>query len=363
MTKKKIIIATGGTGGHIFPALSLAKFLISKNLDVILTTDKRGLEYLKLNKNLNIVEISSSPLIKTNFLKLFISILTIIFSIIKSLIFLLFNRPSIIFGMGGYSSFPICIAATFLRIKFVIYENNLIIGKANKYLLPFTKKIFVSFKELEGVNDKYSYKIVEIGNIVRNELINKDFSLENKSFEEIKILVLGGSQAARIFAEELPQIFLKLKKNKILIKVYQQCQKEQNEKLSQFYKNAKLDYEIFNFTNRIFDYYSKVNLVITRSGASVLGELINFKIPFISIPLPTAADNHQYKNAEFYSKKGYGYLLEEKDIKNKLYNLIDSVFYNKSLINNVLTNQKQYSDKDVFNNLFNQLDKIFNEKN
>ena len=117
MTKKKIIIATGGTGGHIFPALSLAKFLISKNLDVILTTDKRGLEYLKLNKNLNIVEIFSSSFIKTNFLKLFISILTIIFSIIKSLIFLLFNRPSIIFGMGGYSSFPICIAATFLRIK------------------------------------------------------------------------------------------------------------------------------------------------------------------------------------------------------------------------------------------------------
>ena len=179
----------------------------------------------------------------------------------------------------------------------------------------------------------------------------------------MKILILGGSQAAKIFAEELPQIFLKLKNNKISIKVYQQCQKKQNEQLSQFYEKTKLDYEIFNFSNRIFDYYSKANLVITRSGASVLGELINFKIPFISIPLPTAADNHQYKNAEFYSKKGYGYLLEEKDIKNKLYDLINSFFNNKSLLNNILTNQKQYSDKDVFNNLFNQLEKIFNEKN
>ena len=181
-------------------------------------------------------------------------------------------------------------------------------------------------KRLEGVNDKYSDKIVRIGNIVREELIIKDFSLEDKIFDEMKILILGGSQAAKIFAEELPQIFLKLKNNKISIKVYQQCQKKQNEQLSQFYKKTKLDYEIFNFSNRIFDYYSKANLVITRSGASVLGELINFKIPFISIPLPTAADNHQYKNAEFYSKKGYGYLLEEKDIKNKLYDLIDSVF-------------------------------------
>ena len=363
MTKKKIIIATGGTGGHIFPALSLANFLISKNFDVKLTSDKRGLEYLKENKNLYITEIPSSPIIKKNFLKLFISILIIIFSMIKSFIFLLSNRPSIIFGMGGYSSFPVCMAATFLGIKFVIYENNLIVGKANKYLLPFAKKIFVSFKEVEGVNDKYSGKIVRIGNIVREELINKDFSLEDKIFDKMKILILGGSQAAKIFAEELPQIFLKLKNNKISIKVYQQCQKKQNEQLTQFYEKAKLDHEIFNFSNKIFDYYSKANLVITRSGASVLGEIINFKIPFISIPLPTAADNHQYKNAEFYSKKGYGYLLEEKDIKNKLYGLINSVFNNKSLLNNILTNQKQYSDKDVFNNLFNQLEKIFNEKN
>ena len=104
------------------------------------------MEYLKVNKNLNITEIPSS-LIKKNFLKLFISILIIIFSIIKSLIFLLSNRPSIIFGMGGYSSFPVCIAATLLRIKFVIYENNLIIGKANKYLLPFAKKILFPLKK------------------------------------------------------------------------------------------------------------------------------------------------------------------------------------------------------------------------
>ena len=75
-------------------------------------------------------------------------------------IYLLFNRPSIVFGMGGYSSFPVCIAATILRIKFVIYENNLIIGKANKYLLPFAKKIFVSYKDLEGIPKKYDNKII-----------------------------------------------------------------------------------------------------------------------------------------------------------------------------------------------------------
>ena len=364
MTKKKILIATGGTGGHIFPAYSLANYLIKENYSVKLTTDKRGLKYLKDYKNFNIIKIVSSPLIKKNILVLFFSVFTIVYAIIKSFFILLFNRPSIVFGMGGYSSFPICIAASILRIKFIIYENNLIIGKANKYLLPFANKIFVSYKELEGVSEKYRKKVFEIGNIVREEIINSSIgSKKINSFDNIKVLVLGGSQAARIFAEELPQIFKKLNNSLTTIKVYQQCQRNQNDHLSKFYKKAKIDFEIFNFTDKIIDYYSKANLVITRSGASVLGELVNIKIPFISIPLPTSADNHQYKNAEFYLKKDYGYLLEEKDIKYKLYDLIHTIFKDKSSIKNILSNQRQYSDKDIFRNLIIQIEKITNEKN
>ena len=266
--------------------------------------------------------------------------------------------------MGGYSSFPICFVAFILRIKFVIYENNLIIGKANKYLLPFAKKIFVSYKELAGIPDKYRDKVVEVGNIVREEIINSNILDDGlKKYDSLNILVLGGSQAAKVFADEFPQIFKKLKNSKIKIKVYQQCQKSQNDQLSKFYSKAQIDFEIFNFTSNIIYYYSKSNLVITRSGASVLGELVNFKIPFISIPLPTSADNHQYKNAEFYSKKGYGIFLEEKDIKNKLYDLIVSTFNDKSKLYSILSNQRQYSDKDIFKNLNIQIENILNEKN
>jgi UDP-N-acetylglucosamine--N-acetylmuramyl-(pentapeptide) pyrophosphoryl-undecaprenol N-acetylglucosamine transferase len=363
MTKKNILIATGGTGGHIFPAIGLANNLLKKNFNIKLTTDARGLKFLKDHKNFKLIKISSSPLIKTTFIKLLISIIVIIFSILQSFLFLLLNRPSIIFGMGGYSSFPICIAASILRIKFVIYENNLIIGKANKYLLPFTKKVFVSYKELEGIPKKYNYKIVEVGNILREEILKLKLNDQKKILDSVKILVLGGSQGAKVFAEKLPYIFEQLNNNEIPIRVYQQCQKKQNDQLSEFYKKAKIDYEIFNFTNRITNYYSKVNLVITRSGASVLGELINFNIPFITIPLPTSADNHQYKNAEFYSKKGYGYLIEEKDIKNKLYNLVKLFFNNKSLKDNIVFKQKQRSDKDFFDKLYIQLERLLDEKN
>ena len=363
MTKKNILIATGGTGGHIFPAISLANNLLKKNFNVKLTTDTRGWNFLKDHKNFKLIKIPSSPLIKTTPIKLLISIMVIIYSIFQSFLFLLLSRPSIIFGMGGYSSFPICIAASILRIKFVIYENNLIIGKANKYLLPFTKKVFVSYKELEGIPRKYNYKIVEVGNILREEILKSKLNDQKNKFDSVKILVLGGSQGAKIFAEKLPYIFEQLKNNEIPIRIYQQCQKKQNDQLSEFYKKAKIDYEIFNFTNRITNYYSKVNLVITRSGASALGEIINFNIPFITIPLPTSADNHQYKNAEFYSKKGYGYLIEEKDIKIKLYNLVELFFNNKSLKDNIVFKQKQHSDKDFFDKLYIQLERLLDEKN
>ncbi len=360
---KKIIIATGGTGGHVFPACSLANYLIKKNFSVKLTTDGRGQRYLKNYKNLDLIKIPASPFKKDNILKIIFSILINFFSFLKSLIFLLKNRPAIIFGMGGYSSFPICIAASVLKIKFVIYENNLIIGRANKYLLPLAKSIFVSYKELEGIPIKYNKKIIQIGNLIREELIDKYSKDEKDNYNIIKILIMGGSQAAKIFAEKLPPIFLKLKNFAIPIKVFQQCQKNQNYILTKYYSEAGIDFEIFNFTDQIGKYYSQSNLVITRSGASVLGELVNFKIPFISIPLPTSADNHQHKNAEFYAKKGYGYLIEEKDLEKKLFGLINSIFKDKSIIDKILSNQRQYSDKDIFKNLNVHIEKILNEKN
>jgi UDP-N-acetylglucosamine--N-acetylmuramyl-(pentapeptide) pyrophosphoryl-undecaprenol N-acetylglucosamine transferase len=266
--------------------------------------------------------------------------------------------------MGGYSSFPVCIAASILRIKFIIYENNLVIGKANKFLLPFAEKIFVSYKELEGISEKYNHKILQIGNIVRENIINSNFKdNQTNSLNEMRILILGGSQAAKSFAEELPIIFDKLRNSKVPLKIYQQCQENQNEQLSHFYKEAKIDFELFNFTDDILNYYSKANLVITRAGASVLGELINCKVPFISIPLPSSADNHQYKNAIFYKNQGYGYFLEEREIKNKLYNMINSFFIDKSLIKNILVKQQQYSDKNVFKNINDYIKKILNGKN
>ena len=114
----------------------------------------------------------------------------ILYSILRSLFFLIINRPKIIFGMGGYASFPICIAASILRIKFLIYENNLIIGKANKYLLPFAEKILISNKEIEGIHHKYKDKVIEIGNIIKKEIINLSKALNKMINKKLAFLFL-----------------------------------------------------------------------------------------------------------------------------------------------------------------------------
>jgi UDP-N-acetylglucosamine--N-acetylmuramyl-(pentapeptide) pyrophosphoryl-undecaprenol N-acetylglucosamine transferase len=347
INKKKIIIATGGTGGHIFPAYSLAKNFIKNSYSVEIVTDKRGLKYLNKHKDMKLIINNSATIFKKNIINLFFSVFTIFFSYIRSLVILYKSKPFVVFGMGGHASFPVCMAARTLNIPFIIYENNIQIGKSNKYLLPFAFKIFVSYQDLIGVKKKYDHKIVVNGNIIREEILN--FKKNNKFNPNIlNILVLGGSQAAESFGELLPKIFEECINENVKIKIYQQCIETQMEKLDTIYKNLNFDFKLFNFTNNISEYFSKAELVITRSGSSVTAELINCNIPFISIPYPHAADDHQNKNATYFEKKGYSLLVKEEDINKKLFPLIKLFYKNKKLLEKMSIEQKKHSDKDVF---------------
>ena len=153
-------------------------------------------------KGAKIIKILSGTIYNNNFLKNIFSFLIIFYSIIKSVFFLLKTKPNFVFGMGGYSSFPVCIAAKLLNFPIVIYENNLHLGKTNRHLLRTACKIFVPYKELEGVPEKYKDKVCEIGNIIRQEILNFGRKSDeiNKN-DELKILILGGSQPLRYLVE------------------------------------------------------------------------------------------------------------------------------------------------------------------
>ena len=263
--------------------------------------------------------------------------------------------------MGGYASFPVCLAGVILRIPFVIYENNLLIGKANRYLTPFAKKIFVSYGDIQGINTKYKSKTIIIGNILRENILNYSITSKDETLKKLNILVLGGSQAAKVFAEKLPDIFIKCKKNNINIKIYQQCLYEQKTELQKKYNNNNISYELFNFTFDIIKYYNLANLVITRAGSSALAELLNCNIPIISIPLTSSSDNHQFINAKYFNEKGFGIMLEEKDVNNGLFNLLQTIHKDKSMLKLIETNQKKHSDKNVFAIIRKEITKLFYE--
>ena len=345
--KDKIIIATGGTGGHIFPAYSLAKNFIKNDYTVEIITDKRGLKYLDKDKNIKLILNNSATIFKKNIINTFFSIFIIFLSYIKSLVILYRAKPLVVFGMGGHASFPVCIAARTLNIPFIIYENNIQIGKSNKYLVPFAFKVFVSYQELVGIKNKYAHKIIVTGNIIREEILN--FKRNNQFMTgTLNILVLGGSQAAKSFGELLPKVFNQCSNENIKIKIFQQCIESQTKKLDEIYKNLDLDFELFNFTNNISEYFSKTELAITRSGSSVTAELINCNIPFISIPYPHASDSHQDKNARYFEQKGYSLSVKEENVDEKLFPLIKKFYKDKKLLDKIIEKQKKHSDKDVF---------------
>ena len=359
--KKKIIIATGGTGGHVFPASSLSDCL-KENFQIEIFSDKRGLRYFKDKENIKII--NSGTIFQKNLFKTILNLNKIIFSIIYSFFYLKKNRPEIVFGMGGYSSFPVCVASYLLKIPVIIYENNLVLGRANKALLPLANKILISTDNISGIDDKYKEKIFVSGYLLRKEIfqLEKDYKKKEDN-EELSVLIMGGSQSAKVFGEKITQVIVQCYKNNIKLKIYQQCLEEQMKSIEEIYSKHKIRFKLFSFSKKLSDHYQNSDLAITRSGASSIAELLNLRIPFIAIPLPSSADDHQLKNALNFQKKGYCFLLEEKFIFPKLFEILEDLNNNREKLFLLKSKMKEHSDRDSLLKVSKFVEKFLNEKN
>ena len=137
---KKIIFSTGGTGGHIFPAVNLMKHFFDKGYEVLLVTDVRGNNFIKNRSKFKSYILKTGTHTNKNFFKRILSFFLIFYSIARSIIILKKEKPDLILGFGGYVSFPISFASKFFNLPLIVYENNMILGRANKYLASFSKK-------------------------------------------------------------------------------------------------------------------------------------------------------------------------------------------------------------------------------
>tara|TARA_Y100001970_G_scaffold95263_1_gene120046 strand:+ start:11537 stop:12625 length:1089 start_codon:yes stop_codon:yes gene_type:complete len=359
--KKRIIIATGGTGGHVFPASSLSNYLKDK-FEIEIFSDKRGLKYFQNKKNVKIINTGS--IFQKNLFKVILNLGKIILATIYSFFYLKKNNPKLVLGMGGYSSFPVCVASYLLKIPIIIYENNQVLGRANRALLPIVKKILVCNKNILGINKKYSEKIFVSGYLLREEIFElKKNNNKKKNNQELSVLIMGGSQSAKVFGEKITNTIVQCYKRNIKFKIYQQCLDKQMQDIKEIYGKNKVNFELFSFSEKLSEHYQASDLAITRSGASSVAELLNLRIPFIAIPLPSSADNHQFENALNFEKKGYCFLLEEKLIFPKLFEILEDLNKNREKLLSLKSKMAEHSDKDSLLIVGNFIEKFLNEKN
>lgn len=326
--KKNFLISTGGSGGHVTPAKILYEHL-SDETNIIVSTDKRGLKYL--DENVYQHEVINTPKL-SNLFFLPINIIVIIYLIIKSIFLLRKKKIKKVFSTGGYMSLPIILAARLINSKIYLIEPNHVLGRANKFFLNFSEKIFCYSSNLKNFPKKFNHKMVVI-----NPLVNK-LIYELKPFDQKKdkftLLIVGGSQGANFFDKNLKDSIVNISKT-FPIKVLQQTSEENLSFLKDYYSNNNIENKIFTFEKNLPDLIQQSDICITRSGASTLAELSVLNLPFIAVPLPSSKDNHQFENACFYKNNDCCWLIEQRYFEEKI----------EDFLKNILTNQSEYLKK------------------
>ena len=316
---KNLLISTGGSGGHVVPATIFYEHL-KKHFEIIITTDKRCIQFL--NKEKYNAEIINTPKLSKNLFLLPFPLFLILYLIFKSFIFLKKKKIEILISTGGYMSLPLCIASKILNIKIFLFEPNMVLGRANRFFLNFSEKIFCYSDKINNFPNKLTNKIIIIDSLLR-----KEFYLA-KSKEDINrvinLLIIGGSQGAKLFDTVVKNLVIKLSK-KYKLKIFQQTNLKNYKDLRKFYSNNDIENELFDYSDNIVELMNQAHLCVTRAGASTLAELTFLNIPYLAIPYPLAKDDHQFQNALFYKDKNCCWLLKHENLK-------DDVLFN-NLIN------------------------------
>ena len=353
---KKILVTTGGTGGHVKPAETISEHLNTDH-EVILTTDLRGLKYLDTKKNkINIID---TPKLNIDFyfpLKL----IKLIYLTIYSIFYLIKEKINCVISTGGYMSLPICIASKIIGLKIFLLEPNLTLGRANKFYLNFSKKIICYSNNLKNFPNKFKNKI-EITKPLVSKIFYEIKKKEDLNSKKFCLLIFGGSQGASIFDKMIIKAIIDLNKEHP-IKVFQQTSKENIQNLMNFYDSNEIENKIFNFEKNLIELINDSDLCISRAGATSLAEISIMNKPFITIPLPSAKDDHQTENAKFYEKEGCCWILNQKNLNYEIItNLLKEIINDKSNYINKKNKLKKLNYKNSWNDINQSLKKIINE--
>lgn len=354
----RVIISAGGTGGHIYPALSIIKKIKEndKSADILYvgTTDRMEKDIIpKYNIKYHAIKIRgidrklSLDNIRT--VKYFISAVREMKKLMKEF------KPDIVIGVGGYVTAPVIFAAHKLKIKTIIHEQNSILGMTNKFLSKYVDAVCISFPDTK-VNAK---KVIYTGN-PSSEDDNSSFDKKEFNLSNTKklVLIVMGSLGSKVVNEKMKEILPKFNN-----KDYEVLFVTGNDYYDEF-KSLKLDKNIVivPFINNLKRVFKKTDILVTRAGATTMSEIISFKVPSILIPSPYVTDNHQYKNAMSLVDKEAALLIEEKDLNsNTLIDNIESLINDKVKVNQIKNNLSMMNINNSASKIYNLIEEIVGE--
>ncbi len=311
------MLAAGGTGGHLFPAFSLAEELQRRGYPVDLVTDERGDRYGTGFPARTVYQIPSATLSGRSPVAVARTAAKLLRGIVRARALLGRVRPAAVIGFGGYPTFPPLIAAGMRRIPTVIHEQNAVLGRANRMLAKRVSVIATSFSCVRNIDAGLAGKVRFTGNPVRDQVVG----LAERPYEPavaggpFRLVVFGGSQGARYFSDTVPPALAGLPEaERTRLDVVQQARDEDVERVREAYAKAGVSAEIAPFFRDLPERMSAAHLVIARAGASSTAELTVLGRPSVLVPLPHALDNDQLYNATRLAESGGGWCIEQKNL-------------------------------------------------
>ena len=313
--KRKVVIAGGGTGGHLFPGVALAKALKRNDITMEITFvgTKQGIESKVLpGEGFKLKTIISSGLLGKRGLNRWVSWSKLPVGAAQSMCFLIRNRPNLVVGVGGYVSAPLVFSAWLLRIPILIHEQNAFPGMANKWLGKIADKVAVSYKESKQF---FSKKKVEVtGNMIHEKLCQPREEFPPPLKQPFGVLILGGSQGAHSINMAMVEALDLLSDRKERLHITHQTGDADYENVKKQYAAKGFSANVMSFVTDMPVRYRLASLVICRSGATTLAEITAAGRVSFLIPFPYAANNHQEHNARIIEAASAGEVILDKEI-------------------------------------------------
>jgi len=310
-----IVIAAGGTGGHLFPGQALAQELVRRGHRIAVITDDRVAGVKKRFPEADVFSVPSATPSGRGLLGLVLSALPILLGVLASRKLLATLNARAVIGFGGYPTLPPLLAAWLRGIPTAIHEQNAVLGRVNRLMGPRVTAIASTFAKPKYLSEEDRAKLSLTGNPVRDQIIQVAGRpyVPSGDEEPFNLLVFGGSQGARVMSDTVPAAVAGMPEPlRQRLRITQQARPEDVDRVSSTYRQAGVTHEVDAFYEDMHERIAKAHLVIARSGASTVTELAVIGRPSFLVPLPHAIDQDQLANAQVLSDAGGAWLIQQQ---------------------------------------------------